>query len=100
MSFLGSAFQSRTAICPSGHVFTWVYLKDDTYQVFYDDHLVQQGTLIWTLSGTSAGEELDMQFLFDFAWGHTQVSEVNISLPASELPLTYELDYSRVYLRQ
>jgi hypothetical protein len=82
------------------HVFTWVYLKDDTYQVCYDDHLVQQGTLIWTLGGTSSGEELDMQFLFDFAWGHTQVSEVNISLPASELPLTYELDYSRVYLRQ
>jgi hypothetical protein len=25
---------------------------------------------------------------------------VNISLPASDLPLTYELDYSRVYLRQ
>lgn len=82
------------------HVFTWVYLRDDTYQVYYDDHLVQQGTVIWTLGGTSSGEELDMQFLFDFAWGHTQVSDVNISLPVSELPLTYELDYSRVYLRE
>jgi hypothetical protein len=82
------------------HVFTWIYLRDDTYQVYYDDHLVQQGTLIWTLGGSSSGEELDMQFLFDFAWGHTQVQEVNITLPTSELPLTYELDYSRVYLRE
>ena len=82
------------------HTFTWIYLRDDTYQVYYDDHLVQQGTLIWTLGGTSSGEELDMQFLFDFSWGHTQVQEVNITLPVSELPLTYELDYSRVYLRE
>jgi hypothetical protein len=82
------------------HTFTWLYLRDDTYQVYYDDHLVQQGTVIWTLGGTASGEDLDMQFLFDFSWGHTQVQEVNITLPASELPLTYELDYSRVYLRK
>jgi hypothetical protein len=81
------------------HTFTWIYLRDDTYKVYYDDHLVQQGTVVWTLGGTSSGEELDMQFLFDFGWGHTQVQEVNVTLPVSELPLTYELDYSRVYLR-
>jgi hypothetical protein len=81
------------------HTFTWVYLRDDSYQVFFDDHLVQEGTLIWTLGATPSGEELDMQFLFDFSWGHTQVQEVNISLPVSELEMTYELDYSRVYLR-
>jgi hypothetical protein len=40
-----------------------------------------------------------MRFLFDFSWGHTQVSDVNIELPASMFPLTYEIDYSRVYLR-
>jgi hypothetical protein len=82
------------------HTFTWIYLRDDTYQVYYDDHLVQKGTVIWTLGGTDSGEELDMQFLFDFSWGHTQVQEVNITLPASEMDLTYELDYSRVYLRK
>lgn len=82
------------------HTFTWIYLRDDTYQVYYDDYLVQQGSLQWTLGGSSAGEELNMSFLFDFGWGHTQVSEVNISLPVAELPLTYELDYSRVYVRR
>jgi hypothetical protein len=82
------------------HVFTWVYLRNDTYQVYYDDYLVQQGTLLWTLSGTPSGEELNMSFLFDLSWGHTQVSDVNISLPASDLPITYEIDYSRVYLRE
>ncbi|MEY4579118.1 MAG: hypothetical protein RL701_3821, partial [Pseudomonadota bacterium] len=82
------------------HTFTWVYLRDDTFQVYYDDHLVQEGTLLWTLSGKPAGELIDMYFLFDFGWGHTQVGEVNITLPAANFPLTYELDYSRVYLRE
>jgi hypothetical protein len=82
------------------HVFTWIYLKDDTYKVYFDDYLVQQGTLLWTLSGTASSKSIDMHFLFDFSWGHTMVDEVNISLPASNFPITYELDYSRVYLRQ
>jgi hypothetical protein len=81
------------------HVFTWVYLADDTYQVYFDDYLVQQGTVHWTLTGSSSGEAIDMWFLFDFGWGHTQVKDVNISLPASNFPVTYELDYSRVYMR-
>jgi hypothetical protein len=83
------------------HVFSWVYLRDDTYHVYFDDHLVQEGTLLWTLGGTTTGEELNMSFLFDLAWGHTQVSDVNLSLPVSDEPIgTYELDYSRVYLRE
>ena len=82
------------------HVFTWVYLKDDTYKVYFDDYLVQQGTLLWTLSGTPTAKPIDMFFLFDFSWGHTTVDQVNISLPASSFPITYELDYSRVYLRE
>lgn len=81
------------------HVFTWVYLADDSYQVYFDDYLVQQGTLHWTLTGSNSGEAIDMFFLFDFGWGHTQVKDVNISLPASNFPVTYELDYSRVYMR-
>lgn len=81
------------------HVFTWIYLRDDTYQVFYDEYLVQQGTLLWTQGGTPTGDPLNMSFLFDLGWGHTQVSDVNITLPVTELPLTYELDYSRVYVR-
>jgi len=37
--------------------------------------------------------------LFDFSWGHTQVDSVDIELPAEQLPFTYEIDYSRVYIR-
>jgi hypothetical protein len=81
------------------HVFTWIYLQDDSYQVYFDDYLVQQGTLHWTLGGGNNGQNINMQFLFDFSWGHTQVQDVDISLPASSFPLTYELDYSRVYMR-
>jgi hypothetical protein len=82
------------------HTFTWIYLRDDTYSVYFDDYLVQQGKLLWTVSGTASSQPIDMYFLFDLGWGHTQVQEVNISLPASNFPITYELDYSRVYLRQ
>ena len=81
------------------HTWTWVYLKDDSYVVFYDGFEVQRGKIHWTLSGSKGGSKIDMTFLFDFGWGHTQVSDVNISLPASKFALTYEIDYSRVYLR-
>jgi hypothetical protein len=79
-----------------------VYLRDDSFQVFYDGYLVQKGTLHWTNGGGAGGQPIDMSFLFDFGWGHTQVSDVNITLPVSQLPDTpaYEIDYSRVYLRQ
>jgi hypothetical protein len=84
------------------HIWTWVYLRDDSFQVFYDGYLVQKGTLHWTNGGGAGGQPIDMSFLFDFGWGHTQVSDVNITLPVSQLPDTpaYEIDYSRVYLRQ
>jgi hypothetical protein len=81
------------------HVWTWLYSKDDSYKVYYDGVVVQTGSIHWTLGGGSGGQSIDMDFLFDFGWGHTQISDVNISLPASSFPLTYEIDYSRVYLR-
>ena len=81
------------------HTFTWVYLKDDSFKVYYDGYLVQEGTLHWTLTGAAGGENIDMSFLFDFGWGHTQISDVNISMPAANMSLTYEVDYSRVYMR-
>ena len=56
------------------------------------------GDLLVTPTSTG-GELIDMSFVFDFTWGHTQISDVNISLPASSFPITYEIDYSRVYLR-
>ena len=81
------------------HVFTWVYGKDDSFKVYFDGIVVQTGTIHWTLGGASAGQVIDLNFLFDFSWGHTQISDVNVSLPASSFPITYEIDYSRVYLR-
>jgi hypothetical protein len=84
------------------HIWTWVYLQDDSFKVYYDGYLVQSGQIHWTNGGSAGGQPIDMSFLFDFGWGHTQVSDVNITLPTSQLPSTpaYEIDYSRVYLRQ
>jgi hypothetical protein len=81
------------------HTWSWLYRTDDTYVVYYDGITVQTGTLHWTVSGTNGGEAIDMDFLFDLSFGHTQIAAVNITLPASSFPLTYEVDYSRVYLR-
>lgn len=81
------------------HTWTWLYRKDDTYVVYYDGIVVQSGSLHWTLGGTTSGENINMSFLFDFGWGHTKVADVNISLPADTFGITYEVDYSRVYLR-
>jgi hypothetical protein len=61
--------------------------------------VVQSGSLDWTLGGGAASEALELYFLIDLSWGHSQIAAVNISLPAAQFPITYELDYSRVYLR-
>jgi len=81
------------------HVWTWLYKRDDTYEVYYDGKLAQHGQLHWTEGATPGGPPIDMSFLFDFTWGHTDAGDVNIALPASSFPITYEIDYSRVYLR-
>jgi len=81
------------------HVWSWLYRTDDTYVVYYDGHEVQRGALPWTLGATDTAAPIDMDFLFDLGWGHTQISDVNITLPSASFPITYELDYSRVYLR-
>jgi hypothetical protein len=81
------------------HVWTWVYLHDDTYEIYYDGVRVQHGVMHWTYGGADGGEPVEMYFLFDFSWGHTQVNDVNIELPAASFGVTYEIDYSRVYTR-
>jgi hypothetical protein len=81
------------------HVFTWVYKKDDSYVAYFDGIVVQSGSIHWTLGGAGAGQIIDLNFLFDFSWGHTEIADENITLPASSFPVTYEIDYSRVYLR-
>ncbi|HEX3593569.1 MAG TPA: hypothetical protein VHU80_00670, partial [Polyangiaceae bacterium] len=67
------------------HTWTWLYRSDDSYVVYFDGYVVQSGTLHWTLGASQSGEHIDMSFLFDFGWGHTQIADVNITLPASGL---------------
>jgi hypothetical protein len=81
------------------HTWTWLYREDNSYEVYYDGHRVQYGKIEWTNGGSANGTPIDMRFLFDFGWGHTDIADVNITLPASQFPMTYEIDYSRVYLR-
>ena len=95
----GLGIKKDSRVMNEWHTWTWVYLKDDTYEIYFDGKVVQHGSIPWTNGATPDGEPVDVSFLFDFSWGHTQVSEVNIELPASAFPLTYEIDYSRVYMR-
>lgn len=81
------------------HVWSWIYKKDDTYQVYVDGHEVQSGSIRWTLGGEEGATALQVSFMFILSWGHTQIQAVNISVPASDLPIEYEIDYSRVYMR-
>jgi hypothetical protein len=82
------------------HIWTLVYRADDTFSCYVDGIEIQNGRINWTYGATEFGDPINMTFLLDGAWGHTQVAGVNKSLPASELSgKYYEWDYSRVYLR-
>jgi len=82
------------------HTWTWVYGADDAFASYLDGVLVQRGFLDWTYGATPTGDLIDMSFIFDGAWGHTEIASVNHTLPVSELEgKYYEWDFSRVYLR-
>ena len=82
------------------HVWTWLYKRDNTYAMSVDGILVQHGTDYHWTNGNKAGDTpIDLVFLFDGAWGHTQVKSVDHPLPATAfVGKFYEWDYSRVYL--
>ena len=82
------------------HTWTWLYTRDDTYAMYVDGVQVQSGSdYHWTNGGKRTDEPIDMVFLFDGGWGHTQVASVNHALPATALAgKFYEWNYSRVYL--
>ena len=82
------------------HVWTWRYNRDDSYAMFVDGVKIQGGSdYHWTYGGNAADEPIDMVFLFDGGWGHTQVAGVNKPLAASAFAgKFYEWNYSRVYL--
>ncbi len=82
------------------HTWTWVYKKDNSYAMYVDGTMVQSGAdYHWTNGSKATDAPIDMCFLFDGGWGHTQVGSVNKSLPASAFAgKYYEWSYSRVYL--
>ena len=82
------------------HTWTWLYKKDNTYTMFCDGKPVQSGSnYSWTFGNKAGDEPIDMVFLFDGGWGHTQIASVNHPLPASAFDgKFYEWNYSRVYL--
>lgn len=82
----------------SWHTWTWVYKRDDTWVQYLDGLYFASGKLAWT--NTSYGPQ-NMQFMYDCGLGQTQLWQVsNITLPVSALPLTCELDYSRIWVKQ
>jgi hypothetical protein len=82
------------------HIWTWQYNHDGTYAMYVDGTKIQSGSnYYWTYGNKETDEPIDMFFLFDAGWGHTQVAGVNKPLPASEfVGKYYEWNYSRVYL--
>jgi hypothetical protein len=82
------------------HVWTWLYRKDNSYVMYVDGIAVQSGVNYhWTNGAKETDPPIDMDFLFDGGWGHTQIGSVNRPLPASEFNgKFYEWNYSRVYL--
>ena len=80
------------------HTWTLEYRKDDSYEVRYDNWVVQRGTIPW-ITDRGRKQPTDLHFLIDLGWGHVKIADVNITLPASAFPLEYEVDYSRVWLR-
>lgn len=82
------------------HTWTLLYRKNNTYSCYIDGIEVQNGTIYWTFGAANGGTPIDMNFLFDAGWGHTQVQSVNKSLPAADfVGKFYEWKHSRVYLK-
>ncbi|MGI4790218.1 MAG: carbohydrate-binding protein [Janthinobacterium lividum] len=82
------------------HIWTWVYRHDDTFAMYVDGKQVQAGSdYHWTYGDRAGQPPINLDFLFDAAWGHTQVKIVDHTLPASAFDgKFYEFNYSRVYL--
>lgn len=80
------------------HTFTWVYKADNTYEVWCDGYRFQKGVLPWRVPSSNA--PTSMWFIWDMAALHSDIPPMNTYvIPEADLPLEYELDYSRVWLR-
>jgi phage-related baseplate assembly protein len=83
------------------HVITWVYHVDNSFQVYFDGFVIQSGAFHWRVGdGDHEGEITDMQFLFDMGALHSVVGDyVSYVIAAADLPITYEIFYSRIFER-
>lgn len=83
------------------HTITWVYHSNNTFEVYFDDYIAQSGTFPWRVGeGGNDNDPTDLRFLFDFGALHTGVGGYDTYvIPAADLPITYEIDYSRVWER-
>jgi hypothetical protein len=81
------------------HTLTLVYRKDNTFEVFFDGHRAQHGTLDWTTAAAPDPEHVRMHHLWDGGFGHTGIAPLNAmkaAIPADGNVITYNVDYWRI----
>jgi hypothetical protein len=95
-----SGLSPAETVLTKWHVWELEYLKDDTYTMRLDGHVIQHGSAPWR--DFDATRDPNMSFLFDMRAGITDVwpiSSTVIDVPSSGKVFTLEVDYSRVSLR-
>lgn len=82
------------------HTYSLEYRKDNTYTVWVDGKKYQSGTLIWKVGGVATGANTDLRVVLDCGMGHSSRWQVSSTVqPASNLPMTCEVDYVRTFTR-
>lgn len=81
------------------HTFTLYYQANNHYTCLMDGTVIQSGVLDWKVP--SSTDVPPLSFLFDFGFGHTEISPSNTDTISdiSLAPLRYEIEYSRVWTR-
>jgi hypothetical protein len=99
LGFPGYALPNGAQSLRDWHTFTMEYKSDNSFRLYMDSTLIQSGSLDWKVPTSSTVPTL--QFLFDFGFGHTAISPINTEVIAdiNATPLTYEIAYSRIWLR-
>ncbi|MGI4788554.1 MAG: hypothetical protein ACRYFS_06855 [Janthinobacterium lividum] len=82
------------------HIWTWVYKHDNSFAMYCDGKLVQNGTdYYWGFGNTASDPPVTVNFLFDAGFGHNKAGGEGFALPSSQLAgKFFEFSYSRVYV--
>lgn len=80
---------------------TWTlyYRRDNTFEVYANDKLVQRGVIYWRQSGFPEGQPTPMHFALDFSALHTAIGPINQVVIPPGTTITYELAWSRIWTR-